>query len=103
PRCLPEELLGLPHRLEPVVDPQEDERALQLLNRVRQEVERRIASSATDAPELVVVVPELTQLTAEHQLALGPVMLYGPLHPGASRLREHTARGGSRSELYPGA
>jgi hypothetical protein len=77
---LPEELLGLPHRLEPVVDPQDEDRALELLNRVRQEVERRVATSATDAPELVVLVPELTQLSPEHQVALGPVMLYGPLH-----------------------
>jgi hypothetical protein len=79
-RCLPEELLGLPHRLEPVADPQDEDSALRLLNRVRQVLEERVATGATDAPDLVVVIPELAQLSAEHQLALGPVMLHGPLH-----------------------
>jgi hypothetical protein len=70
PRCLPDELLGMPHRLEPVVDPQDQEGALKLLNRVRQELEERVATGATDGPDLVVVVPELVQLSAEHQVAL---------------------------------
>lgn len=80
PRCLPEELLGLPHRLEPVVDAQDEDSALQLLNRVRQELEERVATGATDAPDLVVVIPELAHLSAEHQVALGLVMLHGPQH-----------------------
>jgi DNA-binding SARP family transcriptional activator len=91
PRCLPKELLGVPHRLEPVVDPQNEEAALQLLKRVRDELDARVASGATDAPDLVFVVPELAQLSSEQAAALGPVMLHGPLH-GVRLLAASTRR-----------
>jgi len=78
PRALPEDLLGLPHLVEPLVDPLDEHSALKTLMFIREELERRITGGQTDGPDLVLVLPELGQLTADHFAALGPVMLHGP-------------------------
>ena len=78
PRALPEDLLGLPHVAEPLADPLDEHGALNALTFIREELERRITSGQMDGPDLVLVVPELHQLSADHTAALGPVMLHGP-------------------------
>ncbi len=80
PRALPEDLLGLPHLLEAPVDPHDEQSALETLTFVREELEERMGSGQTDRPDLVLVLPELGELSTEHMAALGPIMLHGPRH-----------------------
>jgi len=77
-RGLPDELLGLPHVLEAPVDPHDEQAALEVLRLVGEELEERIASDETSRPDVVVVLTELGQMSAEHLAALGPIMLHGP-------------------------
>jgi len=80
PRSIADELLGVTHLLESAVDPHNEQAALEALATVRNELDQRIASCRTDAPDVVLVVPELGELSAEHHAALGPIMLHGPRH-----------------------
>jgi hypothetical protein len=75
---LPDELLGVPHMLEPRVDPHDEAAALTLIQLVRREMDDRLSNVRADQPDIVVVVPELTDLSAEHCATLNAVMLHGP-------------------------
>ncbi|MBV9596610.1 MAG: hypothetical protein JOZ87_07075, partial [Chloroflexi bacterium] len=78
PHSLPDELLGIPHLLEPPVDPNDEAAAMALIQLVRREMHDRMSTGRTDQPDIVVVVPELTDLSAEHRAQLSAVMLHGP-------------------------
>ena len=76
--ALPDELLSVLHVLEPPVDPYDEQAALEALMLVREELDERMASGDTRRPDIVVVLTELGQMSAEHLAALGPIMLHGP-------------------------
>jgi hypothetical protein len=78
PHSLPDELLGVAHVLERPVDPHDVGAALEVIQLVRHELDCRMANGQTEQPDIVLVVPELADLSAEHQVALGAVMLHGP-------------------------
>jgi LysM domain-containing protein len=77
-RSLPDEVLELPHVLDGLVDPHDEHRTLQALKSVRLELEQRMSAKQGDVPDLVVVINELGQLSAEHVEVLGSVMVQGP-------------------------
>jgi len=76
--ALPDELLGVLHVLEPPVDPYDEQAAIEALMLVRAELDDRMATGDTHRPDIVVVLTELGQMSAEHLAALGPIMLHGP-------------------------
>jgi hypothetical protein len=80
PRSIADELLGVTHLLEAPLDPHYEQAALEALAKVRVELDERIANCRIDAPDIVLVVPELGELSPEHYAALGPIMLHGPRH-----------------------
>jgi hypothetical protein len=80
PHSLPDEFLGVSHVPEPQVDPHDEGAALDIIQRVRRELDDRMAHCQPEQPDIVLVVPELADLSAEHHAALGAVMLHGPRH-----------------------
>src|SRR6185437_14985258 len=78
PHSLPDELLGVAHVLEPRIDPHDEAAALTLIQLIRREMDDRMSNVRADQPDIVVVVPELTDLSAEHCATLSAVMLHGP-------------------------
>jgi nucleoid-associated protein YgaU len=80
PHALPDEFLGVSHLLEPQVDPHDEVAALDSIQRVRRELDDRMARCQPEQPDIVLIIPELADLSAEHHAALGAVMLHGPRH-----------------------
>jgi hypothetical protein len=78
PHSLPDELLGVSHVLEPPVDPHDECATLEVIQLLRQELDYRMANCQAEQPDIVLAVPELGDLSAEHHAALGPIMLHGP-------------------------
>ena len=78
PHSLPDELLGVSHVLEPPVDPHDESATLEVIHRLRHELDYRMANCPVEQPDIVLVVPELADLSAEHHAALGAIMLHGP-------------------------
>jgi len=78
PHALPEELLRMPHLIERPIDPQDEQAVLGAITLARKGLEQRIASGRAESPDLVLVMAELGRLSAEHVVALGPIMLHGP-------------------------
>ena len=66
--------------LEPPVDPHDEGATLEVIQLVRQELDYRMANCQAERPDIVLVVAELGDLSAEHHAALGPIMLHGPHH-----------------------
>ncbi len=91
PHALPEELPRLPHLIEWPIDPHDEQRVLGAITLARKALEERIASGRAESADLVLVMAELGQLSAEHIVALGPIMLPGPRY----RVRVLAASGSS--------
>ena len=88
PRALPAELQGVTHLLEAPADPHDEKAALEAISRLGEELARRVARGDRVPPDVVLVVPELGDLNAEHYAALGPILMHGP----RNRIRVIAAR-----------
>lgn len=78
PHSMSDDLVQVLHVVEQPVDPHDEPAAQRIIRLLHDELERRMATSQSRQPDLVLVVPELGDLSPDQWAALGAVMLHGP-------------------------
>jgi hypothetical protein len=80
PGSLPREVLALRHLQAPAVDSAQPEAVQAAIDELHGELDRRRERGLVDEPQLVLVVRELCDLSAEAITSLTPILIDGPRH-----------------------